>query len=151
MRPHRLSGFEYLGVHAYLVTCCTLDRHQAFVEDRLALPVREEILRTCHECEFEETALVLMPDHIHLLTVGLSDGSDFRPFMKLLRQRAAIAYRQRCGRKLWQDGFHERVLRAEEDLRGTAAYIIANPVRKGLAGRPSEYPYVWCKYGLEIA
>jgi hypothetical protein len=42
---------------------------------------------------------------------------------------------------LWQPGYWERVLRAEEDSVDCALYIFANPVRRGLARSPAEYPY----------
>jgi REP element-mobilizing transposase RayT len=150
-RPPRLTDFDYLGPHRYFVTCCTLDRHEAFVRDEPALAVRSEILRTSTACDFEEIALVLMPDHVHALFEGRTDAAAFIPFMTLLRQRAAVAYRRLVRRPLWQDGYHEHVLRDEERTRTVAAYIIGNPIRKQLVARVDEYPYVWCKYGLEIA
>ena len=149
-RPPRLKGFDFLGPHRYFVTCCTLDRHDAFVKDEPALAVRSEILRTCNDRDFEEIALVLMPDHAHALVEGRTEVSAFTPFMTILRQRTAVAYRRVAGRRLWQDGYYEHVLRNEEDTREVAAYIIGNPIRKQLVERPGDYPYVWCKYGLEI-
>jgi REP element-mobilizing transposase RayT len=133
------------------VTCCVLDRRQAFTSKRPVTCVREQIVRTCTECAFEEIAFVCMPDHVHGLFAGTFDGSAFVPFMKLLRQRTAVAYKKVDGRKLWQDGYFEHVLRDEEDTREVAFYIIANPVRKGLVETPRDYPYVWCKYGLDLA
>jgi putative transposase len=91
-----------------------------------------------------------MPDHLHALFDGRTDASAFIPFMTLLRQRTAIAYRRLTGRRLWQDGYYEHVLRDDEDTRAVAAYIICNPLRRALVERPRDYAYVWCKYGLEI-
>jgi len=42
---------------------------------------------------------------------------------------------------LWQDGFHDHALRREEDLKQVAWYIVANPLRAGLADRLGDYPY----------
>jgi putative transposase len=122
----------------------------AFVKDDPTLAVRSEILRTSTECDFEEIALVLMPDHVHALFEGRTDAAAFIPFMTLLSQRTAVAYRRLVRRALWQDGYHEHVLRDEERTREVAAYIISNPIRKQLVERPDDYPYLWCKYGLEI-
>jgi REP element-mobilizing transposase RayT len=149
-RPPRLPTFDYLGTYRYFVTCSVLNRREAFTSDEPVSCAREQIVRTCADCDFEEIAFICMPDHVHGLFEGTSDGSAFVPFMKLLRQRTTIAYKKRYRRKLWQDGYYEHVLRDEEDTREVAFYIIANPVRKGLVEKPEDYPYVWCKYGLDL-
>jgi hypothetical protein len=41
----------------------------------------------------------------------------------------------------WQKGYYEHVLRDDEDSKEVAFYIIANPVRAGLARSPDEYPF----------
>lgn len=91
-----------------------------------------------------------MLDHVHGLFEGTSDGSAFVPFMELLRQRTAIAFKKLEGRRLWQPGYYEHVLRDEEDTRAVAFYIVGNPVRKGLVEMSEDYPYVWRKYGLRL-
>jgi hypothetical protein len=42
---------------------------------------------------------------------------------------------------IWQEGFHDHAIRREERLRDTARYIIANPVRAGLAKSVRDYPH----------
>lgn len=47
---------------------------------------------------------------------------------------------------LWQRAYHDHALRSEESLREVARYIIANPLRAGLAHRIGDYPFwnaVW--------
>lgn len=49
-------------------------------------------------------------------------------------------------RRLWQPGFHDRVLRAEDDLVAVARYVVANPIRAGLSRSFGGYPFrdaVW--------
>ena len=149
-RPKRLDGFDYLGTYRYFVTCCLLDRREVFIDWETVAPVREQIVRTCNECDFEDIATILMPDHHHSLFEGRTDGAAFVPFMKLLRQRTARAFRQVHKERLWQDGYFEHVLRDEEDTRGVVEYILANPVRKKLVEKPEDYPFAWCKYGLRL-
>lgn len=43
--------------------------------------------------------------------------------------------------RLWQDGYHGRILRADEDVLHVVAYVVANPLRRGLAIRWDEYPF----------
>ena len=83
-----------------------------------------------------------MPDHVHLLVQGLSDESDLRRFAKRLKQGAAQSYSHKFGEPLWQEGYFDHVLRAEEDARGVARYILDNPVRAGLVNHPSHYPFL---------
>ncbi|UZE26759.1 transposase [Pseudomonas asplenii] len=42
--------------------------------------------------------------------------------------------------QVWQRGFHDRLIRRDEDLPGVARYVIANPVRAGLVKRVHDYP-----------
>ena len=81
------------------------------------------------------------PDHIHLLVDGDNDGSDLKAFVKLAKQRAGLRYKHRFGRPLWQEGFHEHVLRDEERTEQVVFYIIANPIRKQLVENVAEYPH----------
>ena len=88
-----------------------------------------------------------MPDHWHGLLEGSSAEADFCAFMKCFRQRATLACAAARVRPLWQSGYFERVLRAEEATPVIATYILANPVRAGLVDRPEAYPYSWSAYG----
>lgn len=83
-----------------------------------------------------------MPDHVHFLVQGNSESSDGRRLIKLGKQYAAYAYSTKYGRKLWQPGGFERVLRHEESSFTVARYIVENPVRAGLVKTVFEYPFV---------
>ena len=60
--------------------------------------------------------------------------------MKLAKQRSGGLFGRRYGGPLWQPGYYERVLRAGDDGRTVAAYIVSNPVRAGLVREPKDYP-----------
>ena len=50
------------------------------------------------------------------------------------------------GKRIWQGGFQDHALRQKEDLAKLALYIVANPLRAGLAKRVGDYPHrdvVW--------
>ena len=80
-----------------------------------------------------------MPDHAHLLVEGVAESSDLRRFAKTAKQHSRWAYARVHGRRLWQEGYYERVLREDDDMKQLARYILENPVRAGLVGHPSEY------------
>ena len=140
-RPKRLAHFSYRGPWRYSLTFCAARKHRAFTSTDIVGVLTDQVLRTCSERQFELLAYCFMPDHVHLLVEGLSDDADLKSFCRVVRQRLAHAYAQREGRALWQPGYWERVLRAEEETEAAAMYIFANPVRRGLARTLREYPY----------
>jgi REP element-mobilizing transposase RayT len=83
-----------------------------------------------------------MPDHVHLLVEGLTVDADLRRFARNAKQVTGQTYGRRMRTRLWQEGYYDRILRADDDARAIARYIIENPVRAGLAKTPSEYPYL---------
>ena len=83
-----------------------------------------------------------MPDHAHLLVEGREAQSDLRRFVKMAKQRSGGVYSRRFHRRLWQEGYFERVLRDPDDACLIARYIVMNPVRAGLVASPCDYPYV---------
>jgi len=91
---------------------------------------------------------VLMPDHWHgLVELGQTDIlSSVVQRLKGRSARAANRAMSRTGKAVWGSGFHDRALRVEEDLLGTARYIVHNPIRAGLVARSGLYPFwdaVW--------
>jgi REP element-mobilizing transposase RayT len=126
-----------------MLTCCTHLRRPVFLDARAAAATLDAIRVMCREQSFANLAYCLMPDHAHVLVQGRAADSDFIRMTSQLKQRSAFACRAISGTgKLWQDGFHDRVARQDEDLRAMARYIIENPVRAGLTSHPSAYAYV---------
>ena len=82
-----------------------------------------------------------MPDHVHLFVSAESERADFVAFMKRFKQMTGFAYKKHTTDALWQPGYHERVLRDDEASEAVARYILANPVRAGLATQLGEYPH----------
>ena len=94
-------------------------------------------------------AWVLMPDHAHwLIEVGVE--ADLSKAIAALKRESASAVNAANdhvrGASLWQSGFHDRAMRADEDLLAAARYVVANPLRAGLVDRIGDYPFwnaVW--------
>ncbi len=142
MRPRRLPAFDYCGCHRYLVTCCTW-RRQLLLNATSVPTVSSEAHGAFADRGFDLIAWVFMPDHVHWLVQGTREDSNLKAAMTLARQRSAIAYKRACGGSLWQNGYHERVLRRAEDANAIARYILNNPVRAGLVQEPGDYLYSW--------
>jgi putative transposase len=126
-RPKRLANVTYVGRARYFLTFCTFGRLEAFTDSEEAASTLEQFRRTATDEQFAILAYCLMPDHAHLLVEGMSTTSDLRRFVKMAKQRSGGVHRRRCGVRLWQEGYFERVLRDADDARDYAQYIINNP------------------------
>ncbi len=125
----------------YLLTAVTQNRDPVFMNWRLGRLLVFE-MRMLHErAQVFSLAWVVMPDHLHwLIELG---PQPLAPLMQRLKSRSAIAINGAAGRngkRLWQKGFHDHALRHDEDLKGLARYIVANPLRAGLVRRIGDYP-----------
>ncbi len=85
--------------------------------------VLDEFLRAADGCDFQILAYCFMPDHAHLLVVGCTPAAHLPRFAKLARQRSAILFKRDTAGTLWQPGYFERVLRADEHVAVVAKYI----------------------------
>jgi REP-associated tyrosine transposase len=142
-RPPRLVGFPYIGLYRYFLTICTYKRQPIFANPLIVTMALMQIRKTAAAQSFALLAYCFMPDHLHLLVEGTSDQADFKRFVRLSKQYSGIAHARRLGGgPLWQEGYHERVLRDAENLKGVARYLLNNPVRAGLVAAPIAYPYL---------
>ena len=139
----RLERHHYQG-HAVVFWTNTLEArasgwltpafHAAFRELMLHAAVREHVF-----CP----AYCLMPDHLHLVWMGLRRESDQLNAMKFLRTHLEPALGE--GRA-WQHQPHDHVLREEERKRNAFAsfcfYTLANPVRDKLVTKGHDWPFL---------
>jgi REP element-mobilizing transposase RayT len=107
----------------------------------------EHLEGTAERLGFRLLAFSLMPDHLHALVVGRHDEADLIRFVQRFKQVTAFDFKRDTGLRLWQQSFYDRALRIEEDVADVATYILANPVRAGLAVRPGEYALSGGEYG----
>ena len=148
-RPHRVAGHSYVGAGRYHVRTSTNTRTTVFTDPVWARLVVSQLLHDAGTFHFEVLAYCVMPDHVHLLLASTSESANLERFVARWKQVTGFEYAQRCGGKLWQSGYFERVLRIEDDTHAVAAYIVGNPVRAGLASRIGEYEFAWQK-GISI-
>ena len=141
-RPSRLAAFSYLGRHRYFLTTCTSGREPVFTDARLVEAVRWQILNSADVHRFAVLAYCFMPDHLHLLVEGLEESSDLPRFMKEVKGRSGLHARRLRGKRLWQDGYYEHVLRDDEATERVMCYVLENPVRAGLVAHIADYPFV---------
>lgn len=134
-----LAVYAQVG-RIFSVTIGTRDRRAVF-EDHVFGRRSVELLRRLRiERGNPVYAYCLMPDHVHLL-VGPSASSSVVDLVGAWKSLCARAFWTVGGRGTpWQEGFYDRALRREEDLRRAVLYILRNPVREGLVVDYRDYP-----------
>lgn len=129
-----------------------------WLDDRMHGECREVLLHACVREKLVCPTYCLMPDHLHLMFLGLAVASDQLNAVKFLRlrvnrllageplQKLAVLSRAqpRDGWKL-QPQAYDHVLREEERKQGAFAsvcfYILANPVRAKLVEEETEWKF----------
>jgi putative transposase len=138
---HRLRIGRYSESNRiYLLTTNTLGREPVFKDVFLGRLVVGQFRQAQDQGFANSLAWVVMPDHFHWL-IELRKGS-LSELMQRTKSLSAKAVNLRLNNKisLWQRGFHDRALRREVDLVFMARYVVANPLRAGLAERLGDYP-----------
>lgn len=102
------------------------------------------------ERPFTVDAIVILPDHLHVIMTLPEDDSDFpgrwRRIKSLFTRRlaasdASIARNHRGEFALWQRRFWEHTVRDEADFERCTDYIHFNPVKHRLVASPADWPY----------
>ena len=123
-------------------------RQQGWLTPRFHLEYREILTHSTFRYGFCCPIYCLMPDHMHLLWVGILDTCDqrlaarfFRKHTNRLLERSAASFQQQP---------YDHVLREGERERGgfeaVAEYIARNPERAGLVPADAfrSYPFTGC-------
>ena len=59
--------------------------------------------------------------------------------MEYFRRTSAFHFRREQGKRLWQEGYFDRVLRDEDATLDVVSYIVLNPVKAGLCADAGAY------------
>jgi REP element-mobilizing transposase RayT len=137
LRKGRMS----LAQHAYSTTTVTRSRQRLFDDFAVACAACRVLGSQGAWRDARPLAWVLMPDHLHcLVQLGDRPLSSVMQAVHSLTARAVNVERGVSG-PVWQGAFHDRALRADDDLLEAARYLVANPVRAGLVERVGSYPF----------
>ena len=125
---------------SYLVTAVVHRRQPLFNDFKLGRLLVAEFTRAHDAGLVNSLAWVVMPDHFHWL-FDLKNAT-LPDVMRQTKSRSTLSINnaRRSREKFWQRGYHDRAVRAEEDLLKMARYIIANPLRAGLVEHIGDYP-----------
>ena len=98
------------------------------------------VIETAKENQIKVYAYCVMPDHIHLL-LEPSESMGIIEFVRYVKGRFSTWCRKNNRKMRFQKSFYDHLLRKEEDVYGTAKYIMGNPVRAGIEARVGNYPF----------
>jgi len=138
----RLRREFYVG-HAMVLWTHTLqNRATGWLDDSFHARFRESLLHACARYHLACPCYVLMPDHWHLVWIGVDESSDQRLATAFLRKNLASF----LGEAKLQDRAHDHVLKENERERGAfqsaCGYVLANPQRAELCREWAEWPYL---------
>ena len=123
----------------------------------IPLPVeaRDAVLTHCmhdHGKKYHLHAVVIMPEHVHLLLTPLRDSSGWpyplAAILKLIKGTSARSVNKvlNTSGPVWQEESFDHVLRSEESFEEKLEYIRQNPVRRGLVQKPEDYRWLWIEH-----
>ncbi len=125
-------------------TLTVFDRATGWLTERFHARFRELLLHTAAREGLFCPVYCLMPDHLHLVWLGLRPDTDQLNGMAFLRTHL----KPELAPAKFQPQAHDHVLREGERhadiLLTSLAYDLHNPVRQGLVQRPEEWPFSGC-------
>jgi putative transposase len=137
----RLPLDRYVGTGWFFLTFCCEHRRKVFLDPTHAKwfldNLRTEVL--AHTLAIH--AYCVMPDHVHLLSQGLTPISDLLQFLTALKKKTGFAYKRETKQQLWQKKSYDHALRSIDSPDLVAWYIWMNPVRAGLCTAVKDYSW----------
>jgi REP element-mobilizing transposase RayT len=85
---------------------------------------------------------VVMPNHVHLVTIPLP-GKRLAKIMQSLKSFTANEANKLLGREgtFWMPDYFDRYIRNQRHLVAAIVYVENNPVKAGLCKRPEDWPF----------
>jgi putative transposase len=161
----------YMPGASYFFTIALVDRKSQLLIEEIDL-LRSVIKYVRSNHEFRIDAIVILPDHIHMIMTLPENDSLFSKrislikssFSRKIKKNEIISSSRKSKRErgLWQRRFWEHAIRNDLDFENHVNYIHYNPVKHGLVQRVVDWPYSsfhkfvrdgilprnWCAEGL---
>jgi len=155
--------------HAHLLTFSCEQRWPLLVRDGIRRLFLEAVDRTRRRQDVALLAYVIMPEHAHLLVWPRRSEYRIDEFLYSVKRPVSFQVKQLFragGSRRWLDrltvrrgkqevfrfwlagGGHDRNLVRREQLWPVIDYLHANPVRRGMVARPTDWPWSSARYWL---
>ena len=140
---------NFVAGGTYFFTATLVDRRSRALIDHIgALRAAVRATRGAHP--FAIDAVVVLPDHLHIVMTLPADDADFSNRLSLIKRRFTTAA-ARAGvpiprhpngeHALWQRRFWEHTIRDDRDFERHVDYIHFNPVKHGYVTRVADWPH----------
>ncbi|MBS3733633.1 MAG: transposase [Phycisphaerae bacterium] len=147
----------------FFLTLVTQGRMSIFKHSRFRRALSEAMRTTQARHPWETTAVVLLPDHLHMIWRLPTSDKDYSTRITSLKRLFTRAYlaaggkeasvpagqRRKRRRGVWQRKFWEHTIRDAKDFRMHLDYIHLNPVKHGYVDRPRDWP--WTSFHRHVA
>ncbi len=142
----------FLANRSYFITIVTHKRNRILIENISLL--RESFVYAKNKFEFEIEAIVILPDHIHMI-INPSDVSQYPYIISSIKRY----FSQRCDPKyyahmvqsssredkgyipVWQKRYYEHTIKDERDFWSKVEYIHANPLKHEVVESLTKWKY----------
>ena len=137
----RLAPEFYRGFAVVHWIMAVNDRKVGWLTTECHARLREELVHAMVRYCVLSPAYCLMPDHAHVIWMGIAETADLRKAVESFRRHSntLLAHFQ------WQQQAYDHVLREGERRRGAFAevcrYVLENPVRQRLCDSWRDYPF----------
>jgi len=139
----------------YFLTVVTHERMPLFEEGWTRQLLRQAIAAVRKLRPFEMVAVVLMPDHVHMLWQLPENDDDFSTRLGGIKYAFTRAYLTAGGKEgatsggrtrhrnrgVWQKRFYEHRIRDDRDFTRHVEYMHYNPVKHGHVDSPAKWPW----------
>jgi putative transposase len=137
----------------YFFTVVTYRRQPIFLDPKAIKLFYEALRYTQKRLPFRIVAIVVLPDHIHMIWILPPESSDYSNRWRLIKTYFSRNWRKSQSKSpslprndkgevdIWQSRFWEHLIRDETDLENHIDYIHFNPVKHDLASAPEEWKY----------
>ena len=140
------KGRRSLANHYYLVTSQTHNRAPIFITKEPVQIVLESLQWFRVRNLFSLDTAVVMPDHVHIL--GQLREIPLENVMQRFKSYSSKSIKAHLNLSdpVWQPGYHDHIVRKEEDLNQVRQYCLNNPVRAGLVNDFHAYAHWYCRW-----
>jgi REP element-mobilizing transposase RayT len=130
------------GYACYVISKTVLHRRRVLASDQSAKILLDSWRYLREHDRIKLFAFCIMPDHYHL-AFCLMPGENLSKLLEDTNKFTARELNKLLGRQgqFWQEGFHDRNCRSDNELHELCLYIEHNPVRAGLVKLAEDWRY----------
>ena len=134
----------------YFFTMNLADRRQTLLTDEFN-KLRDSFNRVKHNHPFLLDAMVVLPDHLHLMMTLPENDNDFATRLMLVKtgfsrqitnnEKISPSRKSKRERGIWQRRYWEHLIRDENDFATHVDYIHYNPVKHGYVAQATNWQF----------